>query len=185
MAEELVRKANNDRLKTLCVRPGYIMGPGDLFCASISSDFSMVRIAPFDYTQAYISVDSLCAVLINGWEALRNNPEKCAGKFYYVSDGDLPLVQMLQIYKQTHEKMKVIDLRSFTPILIIISQILDCITGGKKNWQLLQLTRMSLAYGAVDVFVDSSAAQRELNFKPVNIQLVASQLQGYLSKKLK
>lgn len=87
LADELVRQANADRFTTLCVRPGWLWGPGDRtnlpgLCAE--ADAGGVRLFGSGeniFATAY--VDNVVEALV-----VASRAERAGGRAFHVSDGE-------------------------------------------------------------------------------------------------
>ena len=97
MAEQAVRRAARDRLKTVCLRPHLIWGPGDnhLTPRIIRRAKHLRRVGDGKNRVDTIYVDNAADAHLLAADALRRNPA-VSGKVYFISQNDpIPLWDMV------------------------------------------------------------------------------------------
>ncbi len=91
-AEQAVLAANGDALATVALRPHLIWGPGDnhllprLVARARSGRLRLIGNGQKLIDTIYI--DNAVEAHLLAWDCLRNKPSACAGKAYFISQGD-------------------------------------------------------------------------------------------------
>lgn len=100
LAEKMVMVANDDSLKTVCLRPHLIWGPGDphffprLFKKAKAGKLRIIGHAPNRVDCIYI--DNAVNAHIRAFDQLLNDPRSVEGKSYFISQGEpIPIAELM------------------------------------------------------------------------------------------
>jgi len=176
-AEAAVLAANgHGSLRTCALRCNIIWGLRDRFNYSLfikSSYYYLYGDPVHEYKeQPSTFLDSICDALLAAGNKLVTNPDVVSGKFYYVTD--VGSLRMCELSRKITEKLSLkISRFMLTGILrkslIFFSSFVDWLTGGQKNWALLQFTECALKFTFVEFYVSSEKAQRDLGYVPLTV----------------
>jgi len=163
-------------LHTCALRCNIIWGLRDRFNYStfINTSYNFLYGHP---TQEYKEqpstfLDSMCEALMAAGSRLVTNPGVVGGKFYFVTDeGTLRMCELAQkitdVLSLKIHTFKMTNL--FRSLLLNFSSFMDWLTGGRKNWTLLQFTESALKFTFTEFSVSSEKAQRDLGHVPLTV----------------
>ncbi len=91
IAEQLVLSSNSDQFAVTALRPHLIWGPGDHHLIPRIKErarLGKVKHLAYDKLVDSVYITDAAQAHICAWQALKNHPQTCAGKAYFISQGE-------------------------------------------------------------------------------------------------
>lgn len=169
MAEQLVLAANGDELATVSLRPHLIWGPGDRHLAPRivgRAQSGQLRLVGDGANQVDVTyIDNAVDAHLEAAQRL-NSDAPCAGKAYFVSDGDpRPLRELINRILSAADLPPVT--RSISPrVAYVIAGVLEFVHTCFRIEAEPVITRFVVRELATSHWFDLTATRRDLGYKP-------------------
>jgi nucleoside-diphosphate-sugar epimerase len=189
LAEQLVLQVNQSKLLTVALRPHLIWGPGDQHLIPRIKERALrgrLKHLAYDKKVDSIYITDAAQAHICAWQALKNHPQSCAGKAYFISQGEP--------WKMGELINGILQAIGIQPVYQEISPTIAYFVGFclEKLYTLLNIekepimTRFIAEQLSTAHWFDITAAQRDLKFQPkysIAEALEQLSIQNHSSKK--